>query len=154
MIRTDTAVRGFVVALVAGILAATFLPLGIAFTVIGLVSEPETFLILGPIFAFVGIDLGIVALVWRGRAKQRDEAESAARTSRTSARVLEAALNPYSRVGTLNPMKLAVELDGGRRARTVYVPPTTNWQPGMAIDVAYAPMDPDNFVPVVQSFGA
>ena len=51
-------------------------------------------------------------------------------------------------------MKLAVELAGGRRARTVYVPPTTNWQPGMAIDVAYAPADPDNFVPVLQPLGA
>ena len=51
-------------------------------------------------------------------------------------------------------MKLDVELGGGRRARTVYVPPTTSWQPGTAIDVAYAPADPDNFVPVLQSLGA
>jgi hypothetical protein len=46
-------------------------------------------------------------------------------------------------------MKLTVDLAGGRRARTVYVPPTTNWQAGQAIEVTYAPMDPDNFVPVV-----
>jgi hypothetical protein len=154
MIRTDTAVRGFVVTLVTGILAATFLPLGIAFTVIGLVSEPFAFLVLGVIFVFVGIDMAILALWWRGRMRRREAAESAARTSRTSARVLEAVANPYSRVGSLSPVKLAVELGGGRHARTVYVAPTTNWQPGMAIDVAYAPMDPDNFVPVLQSLGA
>jgi hypothetical protein len=40
-----------------------------------------------------------------------------------------------------------------RRARTVYVPPTINWQPGMQIEVAYAPLDPDNLVPV-QPLGA
>src|ERR1044072_1260553 len=127
MIRTDTAVRGFVVTLVTGILAATFLPLGIAFTIIGAVSEPEAFLYLGVIFAFVGIDMATFALIWRGRAKRRDAEESAARTSRTSARVLEAQPNPYSRVGTLSRVKLAIELAGGRRARTAYVPPTTNW---------------------------
>ena len=149
MIRTDTSVRGFVVTLVTGILAVTFLPLGIAFAIIGAVSEPEAFFVLGLIFAFVGIDLAIVAVVFRGRAKRRDAEEAAARTSRTSAQVVEASLNPYSRVGTLNPMKLAVDLAGGRRARTVYVPPTTNCQAGMSIEVAYAPMDPDNFVPVV-----
>ena len=154
MIRTDTAVRGFVVTLVTGILAVTFLPLGIAFAVIGAVSEPEAFFVLGIVFAFVGIDMAVIALWWRGRTRARDAAETAARTSQTSARVLEAVGNPYSRVGSLSPVKLAVELAGGRHARTVYVPPTTNWQPGMAIDVAYAPMDPDNFVPVVQSLGA
>ena len=68
--------------------------------------------------------------------------------------MLEAKPNPYSRVGSLSPIKLAVEFGGRRHARTVYVPPTTNWQPGMAIEVAYSPMDPDNFVPVVQSLGA
>jgi hypothetical protein len=154
MIRTDTAVRRFVVTLVTGILAVTFLPLGIAFAIIGAVSEPEAFFLLGLIFAFVGLDLATFAIWWRAQAKRRDVEESAARTSRVSARVLAADINPYSRVGTLNPVKLEVEWGSGRRARTVYVPPTTSWQPGTAIDVAYAPADPDNFVPVLQSLGA
>jgi hypothetical protein len=154
MIRTDTSVRGFVVTLVTGILAATFIPLGIAFAIIGAVSEPEAFFVLGLIFAFVGMDMATFALIWRARTKRREAEESAARTSRASARVLAADINPYSRVGTLNPLKLEVELGGGRRSRTVYVPPTTSWQPGTAIDVAYAPADPDNFVPVLQSLGA
>jgi uncharacterized membrane protein YccC len=153
MFRTGTAVRGFVVTLVTGILATTFLPLGIAFAIIGSVSEPAAFKPLGLIFIGLGAVLAVVALLARRTAKRRDAEEAAARTSRTTAQVIEASLNPYSRVGTLNPMKLAVSLSGERRARTVYVPPTTNWQPGMEIEVAYAPMDPDNFVPV-QPLGA
>jgi hypothetical protein len=148
MIRTDTDVRGFVVTLVTGILAATFLPLGIAFAIIGLVSEPEAFLVLGVIFAFVGLDMATFAFIWRARTKRRDAEESAARTSRASARVLSAKLNPYSRVGTLNPLKLSVDLGGAPRARTVYVPPTMTWHEGTAIDVAYAPENPENFVPL------
>jgi hypothetical protein len=154
MIRTDTSVRGFVVTLVSGILAATSVPLGIVFLVLGLVQDDqEAFKLLGVILVVVGVVETTVALVWRRRAKARDEAERTARTSRTRARVVDASLNPYSRVGTLSPMKLAVELAGGQRVRTVYVPATTSWAPGSEIDVAYAPMDPDNFVPV-QPLGA
>jgi hypothetical protein len=148
MIRTDTSVRGFVVTLVTGILAATFLPLGIAFAVIGLAGGPDAFVILGIIFAFVGLDSTVFALFWRGRAKARESAEAAARVSQARARVLEATMNPYSRVGNLSPLKLAVELGGGRQTRTVYVPASTSWQPGAEIDVAYAPDNPSNFVPL------
>jgi hypothetical protein len=149
MIRTDTSVRGFVVSLVGGILAATSLPLGIVFLIIGVASDD------GNVFQLAGIGLlamgvveGGVALVFRRRAKARDAAETAARVSHARARVLEATLNPYSRVGALSPMKLAVELGGGRQARTIYVPATTSWQPGTEIQVAYAPDDPGNFVPL------
>jgi hypothetical protein len=95
----------------------------------------------------------VVAVLSRRAGKRREIAEAAARTSRATAQVLSAELNPYSRVGTRNPLKLAVQISGGRHARTVYVPPTTQWQPGMEIEVAFAPMDPDNFVPV-QPLGA
>ena len=149
MIRTDTSVRGFVISLVGGILAATSLPLGIVFAVLGLVLEDqEAFLYLGVIFVVTGLIEGGVALIWRRRARARDAAEAAARISHTRARVLEAILNPSSRVGALSPMHLAVELGGGRQARKVYVPVTTNWQPGTEIQVAYAPNDPGNFVPL------
>jgi hypothetical protein len=148
MIRTDTSVRGFAVTLVTGILAATFLPLGIAFAIIGVAGGPDAFFLLGLIFTFVGIDMTVFAFVWRGRAKARESAESAARVSHARARVLEASINPYSRVGNLSPLKLAVELGGGRQARTVYVPPTMSWQPGSEITVAYAPDNPSNFVPL------
>ena len=91
MIRTDTAVRGFVVTLVTGILAVTFLPLGIAFAIIGAVSEPEAFFVAR---AHLRRSSGST---WprsrsRGaaRTKRRDAEEAAARTSRTTARVLEA----------------------------------------------------------------
>lgn len=153
MFRTDTAVKGFVVTLVTGILATTFLPLGITFAIIGFVSEPAAFKPLGLIFVAAGVVFALVAVLARRAGKRRDAEETAARTSRTTAQVLEASLNPYSRVGALSPMRLAVDLAGGRRSRTVYVPPTIGWQAGMEIEVAYAPMDPDNFVPV-QPLGA
>jgi hypothetical protein len=67
MIRTHTA--AFVVTRVTGILAATFLVLGIAFAIIGLMSGPEAFLILGVILAWFGLDLAIFAVVWRRRTR-------------------------------------------------------------------------------------
>ncbi|WP_028063151.1 hypothetical protein [Solirubrobacter soli] len=150
MIRTDTAVRSLVVSLVGGILAATSIPLGIVFVVLGLVlADQEAFLYVGLFLAVTGLIEGGVALIWRRRVKAQDAAETAARISQTRARVLEAILNPSSRVGALSPMHLAVELGGGRQARKVYVPVTTNWQPGMEIQVAYAPNDPGNFVPLM-----
>src|ERR1044072_6474446 len=149
MIRTDTSVRGFVVSLVGGILAATSIPLGLVFVVLGLVlSDQEAFLYVGLGLALTGLIEGGVALVWRHRVKAQDAADSPARISHTRARVLEAVQNPSSRVGTLNPMQLAVELGGGRQSRKLYVPPTTNWQPGTEIQVAYAPDNPGNFVPL------
>jgi hypothetical protein len=149
MIRTDTSVRGFVVSLVGGILAVTFLPLGIVFVILGLTLDDQSaFQYVGLGLLALGVVEGGVALVFRRRAKARDAAETAARISHARARVLEARLNPYSRVGALSPMKLAVELGGGRHARTVYVPVTTSWQPGTEIQVMYAPDNPGNFVPL------
>ena len=148
MILTDTAVRGFVVSLVTGILAVTFIPLGIVFAVLGLASDEGAFLPLGVIFFIVGDLFLTVAILWRQRSRRRDRAEADARISRTSARILEAVPSLHSRVRDRHPMKLAVELAGSRQARTVYVPPHVNWQPGQSIEVAYAPDDPRNFVPV------
>jgi membrane protein implicated in regulation of membrane protease activity len=145
---TDTAVKGFVVALVSGILAVTFLPMGIAFAIIGFVGEPAAFKPLGLIFAAVGVVLALVAVVFRKRGREADEHEREARISRGTAEVLEAKLNPYSRVGTRNPMKLALLLAGSRDERTVYVPPTYAYEPGKHIEVAFAPDNPANFLPL------
>jgi hypothetical protein len=145
---TDTAVRGMVVALVTGILAVTFLPLGIAFAIIGFVGEPAAFRPLGLIFIGAGILFAVVALLARNRGRRRDDLEREARTSRASAEVLEARPNVYSRVGTRQPVKLAVSLAGGRHSRTVYAPPSFVYEPGKQIQVAYAPDDPRNFLPL------
>jgi hypothetical protein len=145
---TDTAVKGFVVALVTGILSATFLPLGIAFAIIGFVGEPAAFKPLGLIFVAVGLVCAVVAVIFRKRGRAADERERDARISRGTAEVLEARLNPYSRVGTRNPMKLAILLAGSRQERTVYVPPTYAYEPGKQIQVAFAPDNPGNFLPL------
>jgi hypothetical protein len=145
---TGTAVRGVVAALVAGILAVTFLPLGIAFAILGAAGSEEAFAPLGLSFVVAGAALGLVAWLSRRAGKRREAAETAARISRGTAQVLEARLNPYSRVGTRNPMKLAVQLAGARVERTLYVAPTTAYEPGRSIQVAFAPNDPSNFVPL------
>jgi hypothetical protein len=147
MILTDTAVRGFVVSLVCGIVAVTFVPLGIVFTVLGQTTD-STFTPIGLPFLGAGVVLVLLAVVFRRRGRRRDAAEAEARTSRTVVEIVEAVPNPYSRVGARYPMRLDVALAGARYRRTLYVPFTCSWRPGDRIEVAYAPDNPRNFVPV------
>jgi hypothetical protein len=140
MIGTSTAIQGFVVSLVSGILAATFIPLGIVFVFL----EPS----LGFIFLGVGVLCGLAALLTLRAGRARTAREDAARVSRGSAEVVEAKHNYHSQIGVRHPLKLTVELAGGRRTRTLYVPSHLDWKPGERIEVAFAPEDPGNFVPV------
>jgi len=117
MIRTDTAVQGFVVTLVAGILAATSVPLGLVFLVLGLVADDqETFKLIGLILIVVGAVETTVALVWRRRAKARDEAESAARTSRPGDHGLATGLGDRRRLRADGPRQLRAGSALGRVA--------------------------------------
>jgi hypothetical protein len=147
MILTDTAVKGFVVSLVCGIVAVTFVPLGIVFTILGVTTD-EPFLPIGLPLLAAGFVLVFVALFFRRRGRRRDAAEAEARTSYAVAEIVEAVPNPYSRVGARYPMRLDVALAGGRYRRTLYVPFTCSWRPGDRLQVAYEPDDPRNFVPV------
>jgi hypothetical protein len=147
MILTDTAVKGFVVGLVCGIVAATFVPLGIVFAILGFTTD-EPFLPIGLPFLAAGVVLVFVALGFRRRGRRRAAAEAEARTSYGVAEIIEAVPNPYSRVGARYPMRLDVALAGGRYKRTLYVPFTCSWRPGDRLQVAYQPDDPRNFVPV------
>jgi hypothetical protein len=140
VIGTSTAIRGFVVSLVSGILAATFIPLGIVFVFL----EPP----LGLIFLGVGVLCGLASLLTLRAGRARSAREDAARVSRGSAEVVEAKHNYYSQIGVRHPLKLTVELAGGRRTRTLYVPSHVDWKPGERIEVAFAPEEPGNFVPV------
>jgi hypothetical protein len=140
MIGTSTAIQGFVVSLVSGILAVTFIPLGIVFAFM----EPPlglTFLGVGVLFA-----LGAAITLRAGRA--RNAREEAARVSHGTAEVVEAKHNYNSQIGVRHPVKLTVELAGGRRIRTLYVPSHLDWKPGERIEVAFAPADPGNFIPI------
>jgi hypothetical protein len=139
MIGTGTWIRGFVVSLVSGILAATFIPLGILFVFF----EPS----LGFAFLGVGVVCGLAALLTHRAGRARTARDEAARTQRGTAEVVEATHNYNAHVGVRHPVKLTVELVG-RRTRTVYVPSQIVWKPGERIEVAYAPEDPDNFVPL------
>jgi hypothetical protein len=140
MIGTSAAIRGVVVSLVSGILAATFIPLGIVFVFL----EPP----LGLIFLGVGVLCGLAAPLTLRAGRARSAREDAARVSRGSAEVVEAKHNYYSEIGVRHPLKLSVELAGGRRTRTLYVPSHVDWKPGQRIEVAFAPEEPGNFVPV------
>jgi hypothetical protein len=141
MIGTSTEIRGVVVSLVGGILAVTFIPLGIAFAFM----EPP----LGFAFVGAGVVSALVALLTFRAGRARQGREEAARVSRGTAQVVEARHNYNSRVGVRHPVKLSVELAGARRSRQLYVPSHLDWKPGEPIEIAYAPEDPDNFVPVV-----
>ena len=147
MILTDTAARGFVVSLVCGIVAVTFVPLGIVFTILGQTTD-EPFTPIGLPFLAAGVVLIVVAVYFRRRGRRRDAAEAEARTSHAVAEIVEAVPNPYSRIGARYPMQLDLALAGGRYRRTLYVPFTCTWRPGMRIEVAYQPDDPRNFVPL------
>ena len=132
--------RGFVPGLVSGILAVTFIPLGIVFSILqGTV---------GFVFLAVGLALAAIALVVFQSSRTRSARETAARVSQGSARVVEARHNYNSQIGVRHPVKLTVELAGGRHTRSLLVPSHVDWKPGEQIPVAYAPDDPANFVPV------
>jgi hypothetical protein len=140
-ILTSPAVRGFVGALVAAILAATFVPLGLTFVLVGLTP-------LGVVFLGVGAVCAAAAPLFI-HAGRRDVAnEEAARTGRAAAVVLDARLREHSRIGARHPLRLAVSIGGTRAARTLYVIPSVDFRPGSSIDVAFAPADPDNFLPL------
>ena len=94
MILTDTAVRGFVVSLVCGILAVTFVPLGIVFTILGSTTD-ETFTPIGLASLAAGVLLVLAALGFRRRGRRRDALEASRRTSYAVAQVVEAVPNPY-----------------------------------------------------------
>lgn len=140
-ILTGASIRGFVGALVGGILASTFLSLGFTFIAVGPTALGISFLGVGALSA-----AGALLAVLTGR---RDAArEDAARTARARATVLDARMRWHSRVGAHHPLRLAVSIAGTRVARTVFVLPTYSYRPGEQIQVAFAPGDPGNFLPL------
>jgi hypothetical protein len=148
MTGVSPAPKGFVLTLVMGISAVTFLPLGIVFTILGLADTGDFPLAIGLGCLAVGaIDAGI-ALFMFGSGRARTRREEAARISQGTARVIKAKHNWNSRVGARHPLSLTVELAGAQPTRALLVPSHVDWQPGETISVSYAPDDPANFVPV------
>jgi hypothetical protein len=132
--------------LLSGILAAVFLPLGLAFTVVG-AAAMRTFLYVGLPFLVVGLILGVVFLVLQRKesARRRRRREG----PRTTAEVISAEWNPGVRVGTWLTVKLTVRFSpAGTVAKTVLIPPNMRLSQGGSIDVFYDPQEPSNFEPV------
>ena len=136
--------------LVSGILAAVFLPLGLVFTVIGLVAddvdrgEPAGFLYVGLPLALAGVGFAIAFALLTRRARRR----KARRTQRASAEVVDAHLNTGVRSSGKFALRLTVRFDpAGTRTTTVMWNPLIPIQAGDRIEVLYDPADPANFEP-------
>jgi hypothetical protein len=132
--------------LLSGILAVVFLPLGVAFTVVG-AATMRMFLYIGLPFLVVGLILGVVFLVLQRREAARRRRRRAG--PRTMAEVISAEWNPGVRIGTWLTVKLTVRyVPAGTVARTVLIPPTMRLTQGGSIEVFYDPQEPSNFEPV------
>src|SRR5689334_11401335 len=132
--------------LLSGILAAVFLPLGVAFTIVG-AATMRTFLYVGLPFLVVGLVLAVAFLVLHRQEAGRRKRRRAG--LRTAAEVVNAEWNPGVRIGTWLTVKLTVRFPAaGTVARTVLLPPTMRLAQGGSIEVFYDPQEPSNFEPV------
>ncbi len=143
--------------LLSGILAATFLPLGVTFVVVGLVVDhpdrgrPMAFVYIGVPFALAGLGLAIafVVLQYRevGRRRRRRQG------LRAAAEVVRADINWHVRVNGRPMLRLSVRLPGaisgdGIVSGTFAVGDGPMPTQGTRMDVLYDPSDPSNFEPV------
>lgn len=140
--------------LLTGILASVFLPLGVAFTGIGLVADdvdsgsPDDFLMIGVPLLAVGLALTAVfgVLMGRARAARRRRREGA----RAQATIVHAHLHSGVRMGVLLTYDLTVVFPaGGEVTQRVFVAPNVPLTPGEEIEIAYDPAEPSNFEPAI-----
>lgn len=127
----------FILGLVCGITAATFIPLGIVFAIV--------FGPMGLIFLALGVIDAIIALVVFRRGRDTGQA---ARISHGNAQVVSAKHSYGTKVGTRHPVELTVDFAGGQYSRSLLVPGHIDWKPGEMVGVSFAPDNPANFVPV------
>jgi hypothetical protein len=138
--------------LLCGILAAVFVPLGVVFTLVGLLDEhpdrgsPRAFLYIGIPIAAAGFALLTTFLVlWRREAARRRRRRQGLRAG---AEVVSAELNWRVRVNGRPLLTLTVRLAdatvSGDFVLRHWPPP----DPGTRIDVVYDPANPANFEPV------
>lgn len=135
--------------LLTGILAAVFLPLGVVFTLIGLLAEdvdrgePEGFLYAGLPIAAVGAAFAIAFVV----LMRRERGRRARRTQQASAEVLEASINHGVQLNTKRQLTLTVRFPAAGEVTGKFF-----WYPsipvGEQIEVRYDPDEPANFEPV------
>lgn len=143
-------VRGFVVVLVAAILGLVFTALGLTFTVLGAVGDGsgDAFASIGPVLLAIGLVNAALAGLYRVARRRAEQERAAARTERATATVVASSLNGGVRVAGRHPLTLTVDLLGRHVTGRALVYPHQTPEPGTPIDVAFAPGDPANFVPV------
>ena len=138
--------------LLSGILAATFIPLGVVFTLIGLLDDhrdrgsPKAFLYVGlPIAAASFACLAAFLVLWRREAARRRRRRQGLRAG---AEVVSAELNWRVRVNGRPMLTLTVRLPDGTVSGNFVLRHWPPPDPGTRIDVVYDPADPANFEPV------
>jgi hypothetical protein len=137
--------------LVLGILAATFIPLGVAFTVIGLTADevdrgsPEAFAYAGIPILVVGLALGGAFLVlWRKERVRRARRRAGLRAQ---AEIVSADVNWHVRVNGRPSLKLTVRFGDTTATGTFLAGGEYSLRAGDPIEVLYDPAEPTNFEP-------
>jgi hypothetical protein len=146
-----------VLRLVLGILALTFVPLGVVFVIVGLVVDepdrgrPEAFLYIGAPAALAGLAFAVAFIVlWRREAARRRRRRQGLRTK---AEVVRADVNWHVRVNGRPALHLTVRFPAagtsdGTVTGTFLARARREPAPGEWIDIVYDPADPSNFEPV------
>jgi hypothetical protein len=133
------------------IFAATFLPMGIVFGVIGLVAddvdrgEPEAFVYLGAVFTAVGVLLAIAFGVLQRRELARRRRRRAG--LRTTAEIVSVRLNPSVHSGARVSTHLTVRFVGAGEVSTTLLALPHAYTEGATVEVLYDPAEPANFEP-------
>lgn len=138
--------------LTLGILAVTFLPLGLLFVVLGLVveepdrGEPEAFLYVGAGLAVAGLALTVAFIVlWRREAARRRRRRQGLRAK---VEVVRADPNWSVRVNGRPALKLTVRHpDASDGTVTGTFLARRDLTPGDWIEIVYDPAEPSNFEP-------
>jgi hypothetical protein len=145
-----------VLRLILGILAVTFVPLGVVFVVLGLVVDepdrgrPEAFVYVGAPLALTGLAFTVAfILLWRREAARRRKRRQGLRTR---AEVVRADLNFGVRLNGRPALRLTVRFPaastlGGTVSGTFFGGARYDLAPGEWIDIVYDPADPSNFEP-------
>jgi hypothetical protein len=143
--------------LILGILAVTFVPLGVVFVVLGLVIDepdrgrPEGFLYVGVPLALAGLAFTVAfILLWRREAARRRRRRQGLRGR---AEVVRADVNWRMRLNGRPALRLTVRISAtstsdGTVSGTFFTGTGYDLKPGEWIDVIYDPADPSNFEPV------
>jgi Protein of unknown function (DUF3592) len=138
--------------LVLGILAVTFVPLGVVFTVLGLTVDevdrgsPEAFVYLGIPILVVGLALaGVFLVLWRKERARRARRRAGLRAR---AEIVSADVNWSVRVNGRPALKLTVSFaPAGEVSGTFLAGGDYSLRAGDAIEVLYDPAEPANFEP-------